>query len=421
MFVPQPQVRWGDATIYSGSTLLFADMYTLGGGVALFPRPDLCHPLPAGSALRVTGRRKVRLDIPAQPGLNPGEFKVGLLERTLSQSAALRVRSRFRSDSTIKLVIDSDQSPDWSCRYGPVSMVSDIADLEELMQVVGHVSSSAKTAPELQKAQMEFGGPLAPVKEVIDFLTAFGLPFPFFVSLTNTEYGFKSGVKYTFPPPGPLGKAIDQAIEHGLGASIELELLTRFGRDSDLTDAPFTPPHRFPRDGEGWHSSFEASAKVLCTVARKVFGILDGKIGGVFKCEFSGKNSGDFKLTFFYGIAGEVELGIGDILSISGGRSFSIVVRESIGPKKGLLVGYASEWEVEGNLLFGLAAIKLSFELVLLLGRDALNDYTFEGEAILAFDVTLGWVFSKTYEVEFKLSETLAAVAFVATTVLPIK
>ena len=96
MLVPQPQVRWGDATIHGGSALLFADMYTLGGGVALFPRPDLCHPLPAGSALRITGRRKVRLDIPAQPGLVAGRVQGrGPLERTLSQSAALRVRSRF--------------------------------------------------------------------------------------------------------------------------------------------------------------------------------------------------------------------------------------------------------------------------------------------------------------------------------------
>ncbi|MEW6299739.1 MAG: hypothetical protein AB1671_18760 [Thermodesulfobacteriota bacterium] len=129
MFVPQPQVRWGDATIYGGSTLLFADMYTLAGGVALFARSDQCHPLPAGTALRITGRRKVRLEIPPQPGLAPGEFKVGPLERTLSQGAALRVRARFRPDSTIKLVIDSDRRPDWSCTFGPVSVLSDIEDL----------------------------------------------------------------------------------------------------------------------------------------------------------------------------------------------------------------------------------------------------------------------------------------------------
>ncbi|MBA3356192.1 MAG: hypothetical protein H0U18_09710 [Pyrinomonadaceae bacterium] len=107
MLVPQPQVNWGDATIYSGSTLLFADMYTLGGGVALFPRPDQCHALPAGSVLRITGRRRIRLEGDCTARLETWGIQGGALERTLSQSAALRVRSRFRPDSTIKLVIDS--------------------------------------------------------------------------------------------------------------------------------------------------------------------------------------------------------------------------------------------------------------------------------------------------------------------------
>ncbi len=100
-------LNWGDATIYSGSTLLFADMYTLGGGVALFPRPDQCHALPAGSVLRITGRRRIRLEGDCTARLETWGIQGGALERTLSQSAALRVRSRFRPDSTIKLVIDS--------------------------------------------------------------------------------------------------------------------------------------------------------------------------------------------------------------------------------------------------------------------------------------------------------------------------
>ena len=97
--------------IHGGSPLLFADMYALGGGVALFPRADLCHPLPAGSALRITGRRKVRLDIPAQPGLDRrAEFKVGSArahafpERRAARAVALP------PDSTITLMIDSDQT-----------------------------------------------------------------------------------------------------------------------------------------------------------------------------------------------------------------------------------------------------------------------------------------------------------------------
>ncbi len=71
-----------------------------------------------------------------------------------------------------------------------------------MMQVVGHMTSSAEAAPELRDPHMVSGGPLAPVQTVIDFLTDFGLPFPFFVSVTNQTYSFKTGTKYRFPPPG---------------------------------------------------------------------------------------------------------------------------------------------------------------------------------------------------------------------------
>ena len=75
-------------------------------------------------------------------------------------------------------MIDSDQRPDWSCTYGPCRVVSDIGDLEEMMQVVGHMSSSAEAAPELRDPQMVFGGPLAPVQAIIDFLTDFRSAVP---------------------------------------------------------------------------------------------------------------------------------------------------------------------------------------------------------------------------------------------------
>jgi hypothetical protein len=89
-----------------------------------------------------------------------------------------------------------------------------------------------------------------------------------------------------------------------------------------------------------------------------------------------------------------------------------------IGQKK-VGIGFATEWEVEGSLLAGLVAVKLSFEVLALVEKT--TDYHFTGEATLAFDVTLGWVFSKSYEVEFEMSETFAAMAFVALTVLPVK
>lgn len=418
MFVPQPQVRWSDPTLYGGSMFLFADMYTLAGVVALFPRPDQCHPLPAGSALRITGRRKARLDIPIQAELGLGEFKVGPLERTLSQSAALRVRSRFRAGSTIKLVIDSDQRPDWACTFGPVSVISDIEDLEEMMQVVGHMSSSAEAAPELRDAHMIFGGPLAPVQTIIDFLTDFGLPFPFFVSLTNTTYGFKSGAKYTYPFPG-IAELVDKGIKHGPGAMLQLELSAGFGKEGEsageAVDGAFPEAvKQSTLSSGGWHSYVECSAKVLAKAF--TFGeVLTIYLGGALKFEFAGQSDGKAEVTFFWGVSGAVEVEVG-ILKVGGGRTYSIVFRRMIGEIK-VGLGFGSEWEVEGSLLAGLAAVKLSFELLALVEKT--TDYHFVGEATLAIDVTLGWVFSKTFEVEFDMNETLAAAAFVAKAALP--
>jgi len=421
MLLPQPQVRWGDATIYGGSTILFADTYTLAGGVALFPRFDQCHPLPAGSVLRITGRRKARLDIPIQPGLDPGEFMVGPLERTLSQSAALRVRSRFRPDSTIKLVVDSDQRPDWSCTFGPVSMIGDINDLDDLVHVVGNMSSSSEAAPRLVNPQMVFGGPLGPVQSIVQMLTAFGVPFPLDVSVTNTTYGFKSGWKYVFPKYGfdPVGIAI----KNGMCLMLDLELLGRWGKESliareigeEISEHSIISTKGTGKAAlRGWHFVFEADAKIMSEVL-EITKAAKGFAGGVFKFEVGGEEEGATKLSTFLGIAGAVEIELG-ALTLVGRRTYSLGFRHLLGTKK-VELGGASEWEVEGELVKGLAAIAISFELLALIEMH--EEYHFKGEGTLAVDVTLGWMLSKTFEMEFDVDERIAVAAFVATTVLP--
>ena len=414
MLIAQPQLRAGDATIHAGAPLLFADMYALGGTTALFPRPERCHPLPSGSSLRVTGRRRVRLQVPSQ-GLGAGVFKVAPLDLTLHQNAALTVRSRFRPDATIRLAIDSDQRPEWSCRYGPVSVVTDIEDLEGIMQVVGDMTSSAAAAPEVRDPHMVFGGPLAAVQTIINFLTDFGLPFPFHVSVTNKEYSFKTGTKYKFPPPGLDALFLDDAIKKGLGVMLELELVVGLGTETESVDdlKGRIEEHPRTRSRTVWHSHLECEAKIL--VKAFELGIVELFLGGASKYEFVGKSDGTSEAALYLGFAGVVEVDL-VILEITGLRAYSIVSRRK---NQKLELGFASQYEVEGELLKGLVTIGLSFELLLLV--EVSGDFHFAGEATLALDVTLGWVASKSYEVEFEMSETLAAAAFVATTVLPIR
>jgi hypothetical protein len=434
LLIPQPQFRWGEATIHAGAALLFADMYALAGGVALFPRPDRCHPLPAGSTVRITGRNKVRLEVAPQPGAAPGEFKPSVGEYTLSQSATMRMRSRYAPNAVIRLVIDSDGTPDWSCTFGPVATLADIGDLEELTSVVGTMKSSTHAAPRLTDPHMVFGGPLAPVQTIISFLTDFGLPFPFDVQVTNQKYTFKSGWKYAFPEYG-FG-AIDKALKSGPGLMLEVELYGQWGKESEdahligkeISGHSLVSTKGVPKgpDAKNWHFYFEAEAKLL---ARAIELGAEGFAGGALKVSIGGEEEGKTKLALFGGFAGVVELD-SVAFKLKGGRSYMMGFEHLLGAKE-VSLGVSSEWEVEGAFLDGLAAAKVSFEMLTLVDppdeidiedfdiEEFIGEFHFKGQATLAIDVTLAWALSKTFEVEIDVDERIAAAVFVAMTVLP--
>jgi hypothetical protein len=414
-----------DPTIYGGAPMLFADMYTLAGTLALFPRPDLCHPLPNGSVLRITGRGKLRLEIPPQPGLGPGEFKVGPIERTLSKGAALRVRSRFRNDSTIKLLVDSSLLPNWSCVYGPVAIVGDFDDFDDLYQVSGSITSSAIQKPGLEKPFLTFGGALAPVQDIISFLTSFGLAFPFWVHPTNPEYAFQSGAKLVFPS-FPT-KILDKLIKHGFGWKVELELAAGFGKKAQFWESSEDVAHQV----ESWSLFVKFEAKVMTQVIKQI----PGYVGGASKFELEGTTEGKSELSFHLGMAGAVDLDhVEPFAKIKGSRTYTLVLKHVVG-EKAVYPGVSSEWEVEAQVLTfkipfpglepeerGLVEAKFSVELLVLVEKPAafpaVEEMHLKGEATVALDITLGFVFSKTFEVEFKVDERIAAAVFVATTVL---
>uniref|UniRef100_A0ABX1N3U0 Uncharacterized protein n=1 Tax=Aromatoleum buckelii TaxID=200254 RepID=A0ABX1N3U0_9RHOO len=418
LLAPQPQLKFSEPILHAGSALLFADMYALAaGGVAIFPRSDLANPLPVGTTLRLTGRRRVRLEIPQQPSLAAGQFRLPAAERTMSQSAAFRFRSRLHPDSTAHLTIDSDQTPNWSCTIGPVSSLADIAGLNELLQVRGELTSSAASAPQLANPRMIFGGPLAPVQKVLHFLSGFGLGFPFDISITNVKYGFKSGWKYVFPKYGLEKLAAD------LGKLPEIELKGRWGIESEVAKDinKIVAEHSIISTKgtskaalRGWHFNLEAEAKCHCNVLSLV-GILKGNADGVYKFELSGEEDGTTRLSYLFGVGWS---GDADVVGIdfSGEHSYGIVFRHFIG-KEQLELGGASEWGVEATFGKGLAAAKVSFELIALVERT--EDIHFKGEGTLAIDLTVGWVLSKEYEVEFTVDEVLEAVEFAADKVLP--
>lgn len=400
LLIRQPHVRWGVSTVFGGAPLLFADMFAMAGIVSLFPRTDRCHPLPAGSALSITARGRVELVIPPQQGRGRGQFGVGVYEFTMSESAGLRMHTRYLPEAAITLIIDSEEDPDWSCEYGPVAMLNDVESFPELLQTVGTITSSSKSAPQIRTPQIAFGDALAPVQAIISLLTAFGLPVPFDLSITNTEFTYKTGIRYKFPAPGFIThQTISQLLKLGPGLSPELDLKVLML--SANTHA-----------GKG-RAELEIDAKLFGRVLE--LGLAEVFIGGAFKFEIGTAEDGNATVTTAFGIAGMVEADW-KLIKASASRTYMGVREKTVGQE--VKMGFSSSWEGEFSLLLEFASIGLNVELLTLVHEKG-DVLEWEGKGTIAFEITFAWAWEHEFELEIEVSEELAIAAFVATSMLP--
>ena len=400
LLIPQPQVQWGVNTLFGGAPVLFADMFALAGIVSYFPRTDRCHPLPSGAALRITDRGRGELVVPPQPGLGPGQFGVGVNEYTMSESAGLRMRTRYLSGAVITLAIDSGGDPEWSCEYGPVAMLNDVENFPELLQTIGTVTSSSRAAPQIRNPQIVFGDALGPVQTIISLLTAFGLPLPFDLSITNAEFVYKTGIRYKFPAPGFIThQTIAQLLKLGPGLAPELELKV-------LTLSSGTA------SGKG-RAELEVDAKLFGRVLE--LGLAEVFVGGAFKFEIGAEEDGNTTVTTAFGIAGMVEADW-KLIKASATRTYMGVREKTAGHE--VKMGFSSSWEGEFEILFGLASIGLNVELLTLVHKKG-DVLEWEGKGTIAVEVTVGWAWEHEIELEVEVSEELAIAAFVATSMLP--
>ena len=74
LLVRAPKIQPGQTAITSVNPFLLADVYALAGGVALFPREDLCTPLPANCSLQAPAAAQLRLVIPSASRCASGQL-----------------------------------------------------------------------------------------------------------------------------------------------------------------------------------------------------------------------------------------------------------------------------------------------------------------------------------------------------------
>jgi hypothetical protein len=276
---------------------------------------------------------------------------------------------------------------------GPISVLGDLDTFAGLMRVVGTISSRNGQRPELRDPRLVFGGPMKPVQEFLNFLREIGLPVGLSFDLTNKTYKVHSGAALKIPP-----KKDDQIEIPGLG-KLSGELKLGFGNESEskAVDKVFAPMSH-------WRLYFEIEGKFQAAILPPfpVYG------GGALKCKITGKSDGPTEIQLMAAavvsvggdllklgeldvVEAEVEYSYGYVLLIKGS---DIYLGIGIGLKAEVtLLGF-------GGLDGGLIGAEVETEFMAFPTRINTEVVTIKGQFSLAIEVTLGWVFNESIEVE---------------------
>jgi hypothetical protein len=404
LLIRMPKIEPGQRAITSTQPFLLADAFAMLGGVSLFPRPEACLPLPAGATLEIKSPGRIRLSIPPQSGLPADTFSVTHPERILTtQAASLTVRTIYADEKNnptrITLKIDSDAAPDWLISMGPISVLGDLDIFSGLMRIVGKISTQSGKKPELQDPRLVFGGALQPVQEFLNFLREVGLPVGLSFDLTNKTYKVKSGAVLKIPPPipGPIGDQPDDIEIPGVG-KLKGELKLGFGNESESKDTLFAPMSH-------WRLYFELEGSVQFAPLPP----LPAYGGVLFKCKVTGKSDGPTEIQLL--AAGLVSIG-GDLIKLGKLGVVEAEVEYSYGyvlliKGSDFYLGIGIGMKAEIELLSGAAGVEVETEFMAFPTRINTEVVRVKGQFSVAIELTLGWVFNESIEVEGEFEKSV--------------
>jgi hypothetical protein len=411
LLVRAPRIQPGQTAVTSTDAFLLADVYALAGSVALFPREDLCIPMPDNCSLQVPAAAQLRLVIPPQGGVPANSFIVGTpAERIVTAAnSGLTVHVVYADETAAKTVvtwsIDSTATPDWSFAMGPVSVLGDVGSFPGLMRVVGTLSAANGSAPQLQTPRLLFGGALSPVQDIINILTAIGIPIALSFALTSSTRKIQSGAILAIPPikPKPGGGVEEGHIDIGAG-KLKGELKTGFGNAAADGDTLFAAM-------ENWRLYFELSGDLQVAIIPDLL-----FAGGTFKFQIEAQANQPTEITLMAGVILSVggDL-ITDVLSVEGSVSYSYALQF-----KGSQTGFGIDIELKASasVLHGLAEVEISAEAMALATRIDNDTVHVDVQLSLGFEVTLGWVFNESFQVQAEYEKDLSMPVFVAAALL---
>jgi hypothetical protein len=360
--------------------------------------------MPANCNVQVLAPAQLRLVIPPQGGAPADSFIIGAPSERIvtSVNSSLTIHAVYADENASKTIvtwkIDSTATPNWSFSMGPVSVLGDLGSFPGLMRVVGTLSTQSGSAPQLTNPRLLFGGAMAPVQDIINILTAIGLPIDLTFALTSSTQKIQSGAILKIPPHKPGAKEDvvgDEYIDTGAG-----KLKTGFGNAAGPGDTLFAAM-------ENWRMYFELSGALQVAIIAKVL-----YVGGAFKFQIEGQANQPTQITIMAGVV----LGIGgdlihDVLKAQGSAQYSYVLQFK-GPQIGF--GIDIEIKVSAEVLDGLAEVELSGEFMALATRISSETVHVVAQVSFGVEVTLGWVFNESFQVEGEYDTDLNLPKFVS-------
>ncbi|MFI5117765.1 MAG: hypothetical protein ACHP8B_13825 [Terriglobales bacterium] len=394
---PRPKIESGSTQLTSTVAPLLADSFALLDATGQFPRQDSCVPFPNSNySLQISGPGLFTLNVAPNP------FTVSQPARSLAGSATFGVTLEYADENSNPTQINVGITPSsWSLAMSDICVRMDLDPFSGLMRVAGAMQSSDTTAPSFPTSRLIFDSVMEPVQKIISFLEALGLPNPLTLAISNASQKFKlkAGLQLKLPMTTPIPIPTNTPI-----GKLALSLKVGFGNSASSRDALLTATSQW-----FMYMSFSGSLQVAILPPIPVYagGAIIFKMEGDFP---AGKTPAQEKITLQAGViisVGNKNL-IPGVLGLEASVTYGYQLVLVTTPPRSIGVGLMLILNASGNVLGGLVGISFTAEAdALLIWQFSPCQLTAQATLDAQVDVTLGWFFDTTVEIQTQYSHAM--------------
>lgn len=405
MLFPRPKIETGAHAFTSTVAPLLADGFALMEATGICPRQDACLAFPnANQQLQIMGPGQFALAVAPNP------FPPSMPSRVLAGGAAATIGFEYADENGNPCTVSVAIAPDsWAVNLKGVNVRLDMSPFDGIMRTVGDSQAASGAGVAFANSRLVLGSVLAPLQQVLTFLEALGLPYPFAMSFSNSgwsqskKYKMKAGLQLNLPMKKSEGARFDIPTDTPIG-TILIGLKIGFGNAAASEDALFTSTSQWLA-----YLSFKGSVQV------PVFPPLPVKAGGIviFKMEAdfpAGKTTEQEKLTLQLGVI--ITVGgdlIPGVLSLQASVAFAFTLVVVTSPPPSIGVGVGLILSASGQILGGVVGISFTAEadgllIFQLSPKETLVQATFD----IQVDVSLCWFLDITFEVQTQYTKQIS-------------